>query len=105
MVTVPFSRLTRTFSSSPTPPRYVESAGGVWSLIGRAGGGRHAGSVPVTTRVAGAPAILTSRQAPETAARRGTVLVYHGFGGDKLALEDLAAALADAGFLAVRVDI
>jgi hypothetical protein len=59
----------------------------------------------VTTRLAGAPALLTSQQAPEAAARRGTVLVYHGFGGDKSKLEDLAGALADAGFLAVCVDI
>jgi uncharacterized protein len=66
---------------------------------------RGAGSVPVTTHIAGAPALLASRQAPEVAARRGTVLVYHGFGGDKLGLEDLAGALADSGFLAVSVDI
>jgi dienelactone hydrolase len=58
----------------------------------------------VTTHVAGAPALLTSRHAPEVAARRGTVLIYHGFGGDKRAIGDLADALADAGFLAVRVD-
>jgi uncharacterized protein len=59
----------------------------------------------VTTHIAGAPALLTSRLAPEVAARRGTVLVYHGFGGDKRGLDDLAGALADAGFLAVSVDI
>jgi hypothetical protein len=37
----------------------------------------------MTLTLAGAPALLTSREAPEVAARRGTVLVYHGFGGDK----------------------
>jgi uncharacterized protein len=66
---------------------------------------RRGRSVPVTTHIAGAPALLTSRRAPEAAAQRGTVLVYHGFGGDKSKLEDLAGALADAGFLAIRVDI
>jgi dienelactone hydrolase len=66
---------------------------------------RRARSVPVTPDIAGAPALLTSRQAPEVAARHGTVLVYHGFGGDKSNLEDLAGALADAGFLVIRVDI
>ncbi|GAA5178962.1 hypothetical protein GCM10023322_07440 [Rugosimonospora acidiphila] len=59
----------------------------------------------MTIDVAGAPAVLTSRHATEVAARRGTVLVYHGFGGDKLGLEHLAGALADAGFLAISVDI
>ena len=58
----------------------------------------------MTTHLAGAPTLLTSRHAPEVAARHGTVLVYHGFGGDKLGLGDLSGALADAGFLAVRVD-
>jgi hypothetical protein len=58
----------------------------------------------VTTSIAGAPVLLTSSRAPEIAARRGAVLVYHGFGGDKSRLEDLAGALAGAGFLAVRVD-
>jgi dienelactone hydrolase len=52
----------------------------------------------VTTSIAGAPVLLTSSRSPEVAARRGVVLVYHGFGGDKSQLEDLA------GFLAVRVD-
>jgi dienelactone hydrolase len=33
------------------------------------------------------------------------VLVYHGFGGDKGNLADLACALADAGYLVVSVDI
>ena len=59
----------------------------------------------VTIDIAGAPALLTSRRAPEVAARRGTVLVYHGFGGDKLRLGHLADALAAAGFLAVSIDI
>src|SRR5690349_18670354 len=62
-------------------------------------------STPVTVRIAGVPALVTSRLPPEVAARRGTVLVYHGFGGDKRSLLDLAGALADAGFLAVSMDI
>jgi dienelactone hydrolase len=58
----------------------------------------------VTTHIAGAPVLLTSVRAPEVAARHGVVLVYHGFGGDKSRLEDLAGLLAEAGFLAIRVD-
>lgn len=58
----------------------------------------------MTTSIAGAPVLLTTSRAPEVAARRGTVLVYHGFGGDRTMLGDLADALAEAGFLAVRVD-
>jgi dienelactone hydrolase len=59
----------------------------------------------MTVRIAGAPVLLTSRRPPEAAAGRGTVLMSHGFGSDKRKLEDLAGMLADAGFLAVRVDI
>jgi len=59
----------------------------------------------MTIAIAGAPAVLTSRQPPHVAAERGTVLVYHGFGGEKHGLEPLADGLADAGFLAVSVDI
>jgi alpha-beta hydrolase superfamily lysophospholipase len=59
----------------------------------------------VTIHIGGAPALLTSQQPPKIAARRGTVLVYHGFGGDKLDLEDLAGTLAAAGFLVVSIDI
>jgi dienelactone hydrolase len=59
----------------------------------------------VTVHIAGAPALLTSREPPDVAARCGTVLVYHGFGGDKSRLGDLADTLADTGFLAVRIDI
>jgi uncharacterized protein len=60
----------------------------------------------VTIAIAGAPAILTSRDTPEQAARRGTVLVYHGFGGSKEAPRPLAlaGAVADAGYLAVSID-
>lgn len=58
----------------------------------------------MTTSIAGAPVLLTSSLPPEVAARRGVVLVYHGFGGDKSQLGDLAGLLAAAGFLAVRVD-
>jgi uncharacterized protein len=58
-----------------------------------------------TITIAGAPAFLTSHQGPEAAARCGTVLVYHGFGGDKLNLAPLCEVLADTGFLAVGIDI
>jgi hypothetical protein len=54
----------------------------------------------VSIHIAGAPATLTFRQTPEAAAQRGTVLVYHGFGGDKSKLAPLSDVLADAGFLA-----
>ena len=59
----------------------------------------------VIVDIAGAPAILTSRQTPETAAQHGTVLVYHGFGGDKATIAPLADTIADAGFLAISIDI
>jgi uncharacterized protein len=54
--------------------------------------------------IAGAPATLSYRDAPELAARRGTVLLYHGFGGSRKRVGYYAAALAQAGFLAVSVD-
>jgi hypothetical protein len=50
------------------------------------------------------PALVASAAAPEAAAARGTVLVYHPLGADKsLHTEDLAR-LAAAGFLAIGVD-
>ena len=44
------------------------------------------------------------RGSPEAAARRGTVLYYHGFGGDKGRCEPYMTALAGAGFLGVSLD-
>jgi uncharacterized protein len=54
--------------------------------------------------VGGAPATFSYRDAPELAAERGTVLLYHGFGGSRDRVGYYAAALAEAGFLAVSVD-
>jgi alpha-beta hydrolase superfamily lysophospholipase len=54
--------------------------------------------------LAGAPATLSYRDAPEVAAEHGTVLLYHGFGGSRERVGYYAAALAQAGFLAVSVD-
>ncbi len=55
-------------------------------------------------RIAGAPALLCFRGSPETAAQRGTVLYYHGFGGTKERPALYLTALAQAGLLAVSVD-
>ena len=55
-------------------------------------------------RVAGVPALLRYAGSPVAAAGRGTVLFYHGFGGNKERPEGYLAALAEAGFLAVSVD-
>jgi dienelactone hydrolase len=55
-------------------------------------------------RVAGVPALLRYVESPEVAARRGTVLFYHGFGGTKEKPEAYLSALAQAGFLAVSLD-
>ncbi len=55
-------------------------------------------------RVAGVPALLRCLEAPERAARRGTVLFYHGFGGTKEKPAAYLTALAEAGFLAVSLD-
>lgn len=60
--------------------------------------------VTVASRIAGAPAALSYRGAPERAAGHGTVLLYHGFGGSRERVGYYAAALASAGFLAVSVD-
>jgi uncharacterized protein len=54
--------------------------------------------------VAGVPALLRHRGSPERAMERGTVLLYHGFGGAKERVDYHAAALAAAGFLAVSLD-
>jgi dienelactone hydrolase len=57
-----------------------------------------------SVRVAGVPALLRYAESPEVAARRGTVLWYHGFGGSKERYAPYPAALAEAGFLAVSLD-
>jgi dienelactone hydrolase len=54
--------------------------------------------------IAGVPALVRFRGSPEAAAERGTVLYYHGFGGDKGRCEPYLTALAEAGFLAVSLD-
>lgn len=54
--------------------------------------------------LAGAPALAAYGATAERAARRGTVLVYHAFGGDKSVHEEDLALFAAAGFLAVGVD-
>jgi uncharacterized protein len=58
---------------------------------------------PVSS-LAGAPVTLSCRDTPEVAAEHGTVLLYHGFGGSRERVGYYAAALAQAGFLAVSVD-
>src|SRR5438874_2504125 len=54
--------------------------------------------------IAGVPALVRFRGSPEAAAERGTVLYYHGFGGDKGRCEPYLTALAAAGFLGVSLD-
>ena len=49
--------------------------------------------------IAGVPALVRFRGSPEAAAERGTVLYYHGFGGDKGRCEPYLTALAEAGSL------
>jgi dienelactone hydrolase len=50
------------------------------------------------------PALVAYRDAPEDAAARGTVLVYHPLGRDKSLHADDLERLATRGFLAVGVD-
>jgi len=54
--------------------------------------------------LAGVPALVRSAGPAQAAAERGTVLYYHGFGGDKERCEPYLTALAEAGFLAVSLD-
>jgi uncharacterized protein len=58
----------------------------------------------VGATVAGVPALVRFRVSPEVAMERGTVLYYHGFGGNKERCEPYLTALADAGFLGVSLD-
>lgn len=55
-------------------------------------------------RLAGAPALVTSREPPERAAQRGTVLVLHGLTADKHLQATESRALAELGYLAVAID-
>lgn len=54
--------------------------------------------------IGGVPALLRYRGTPQLAAERGTVLLYHGFGGTKERVDVYLAALAEAGFLGVGLD-
>jgi len=54
--------------------------------------------------IAGVPALVRFRGSPEAAAERGTVLYYHGFGGDKGRCEPYLTGLPEAGFLGVSLD-
>ncbi|GHO73102.1 hypothetical protein KSD_08730 [Ktedonobacter sp. SOSP1-85] len=56
------------------------------------------------TTVASVPALLYFHTSRETCAERGTVLFYHGFGGNKEKIEAHAISLAQAGFLAISLD-
>ncbi|MBI3890799.1 MAG: alpha/beta hydrolase [Candidatus Wallbacteria bacterium] len=55
-------------------------------------------------RLANAPALLVSRDANETAGRRGTILFYHGFTAQKESNLKELESLAAAGWLAVGID-
>jgi dienelactone hydrolase len=58
----------------------------------------------LAARLGEAPVLVLSEGSPEEAARRGTVLVYHGLGGHKGVQRPELERLAGAGFLAVGVD-
>ena len=55
-------------------------------------------------RLGDVPAVVASRGAPEDAARRGTVLIYHALGASKDLHADDLTHLADRGLLAVGLD-
>ena len=54
--------------------------------------------------IGGAPALVVFRGDVERAARCGTVLYYHGFGGSKEDTRTALDALAATGFLAIGLD-
>jgi hypothetical protein len=58
------------------------------------------------TTIASVPALLTFPDSREVCAEQGTVLFYHGFGGNKEneKIEAHAASLAQAGFLVISLD-
>lgn len=55
-------------------------------------------------RLGQAPARMVCNGAPESAARRGTILLYHGFTADSRASLPELQRLADAGFVALGID-
>ncbi|HEY1388652.1 MAG TPA: alpha/beta hydrolase [Ktedonobacterales bacterium] len=56
------------------------------------------------TTIASVPALLVFRDAIQPCVERGTMLFYHGFGGNKEKIEAHLASLAQAGFLAIGLD-
>jgi hypothetical protein len=56
------------------------------------------------TTIASVPAFLCFHASREACAERGTVLFYHGFGGNKEKPEAHLASLAQAGFLVISLD-
>lgn len=56
------------------------------------------------TTIASVPALLYFHTSRETCAERGTVLFYHGFGGNKEKIEVHSISLAQAGFLVISLD-
>lgn len=56
------------------------------------------------TTIASVPALLYFHTSRETCAERGTVLFYHGFGGNKEKIEAHALSIAQAGFLVISLD-
>lgn len=58
------------------------------------------------TTIASVPALLSFHASREVSAERGTVLFYHGFGGNKenVNIEAHSDSLAQAGFLVISLD-
>ena len=56
------------------------------------------------TTIASVPAVLFFHDAIQPCAERGTMLFYHGFGGNKEKVEAHLVSLAQAGFLAIGLD-
>lgn len=56
------------------------------------------------TTIASVPALLYFHDSREACAERGTVLFYHGFGGNKEKIEAHPVSLAQAGFLVISLD-
>jgi uncharacterized protein len=56
------------------------------------------------TTIAAVPALLVFHDAIQPCAERGTMLFYHGFGGNKEKVESHLVSLAQAGFLAIGLD-
>jgi pimeloyl-ACP methyl ester carboxylesterase len=58
----------------------------------------------VETTIASVPALLAFHGAIQTCAERGTMLFYHGFGGNKEKVDAHLVALAQPGFLVIGLD-